>query len=118
MSKLAGLCSDALKEIVDKGVHDGHGLGRHPSVWVNLLQHLKRKLSSTRYVVKSHLVDVDGIGLLPLSLSLLLITFSNCLGSFAGLGCSFTRSLWWHDEAKIFETDESIRAALDNFHFL
>ena len=40
MGKLAGLSSNPLKEIVDKGVHDGHRLGRDSSVWVDLLQHL------------------------------------------------------------------------------
>ena len=27
VSKTAGLCSDSLKQIVDEGVHDAHGLG-------------------------------------------------------------------------------------------
>lgn len=56
VGELAGLSSDAAKQIIHKGVHDAHGLGGDTSVRVHLLQHL---------------VDVDGIGLLPLSLPVL-----------------------------------------------
>ena len=42
----AGLGGNALKEVIDKGVHDAHGLGRDTGVGVNLLQDL---------------VDVDGV---------------------------------------------------------
>ena len=41
-----GLGSESLEDVVDEGVHDGHGLGGHAGVGVNLLEH--------------H-VDVDGI---------------------------------------------------------
>ena len=41
VSELARLCSNPLEEIVDKGVHDAHGLGGHASVGVNLLQYLQ-----------------------------------------------------------------------------
>ena len=40
MGKLAGFSGDSLEEVVDEGVHDAHGLGRHACVRVNLLQHL------------------------------------------------------------------------------
>jgi len=42
----AGLSGNALKEVIDKGVHDAHGLGGDTGVGVNLLQDL---------------VDVDGV---------------------------------------------------------
>ena len=40
VGKLASFSGNSLKEVVDEGVHDAHGLGRHTSVGVNLLQHL------------------------------------------------------------------------------
>merc|ERR1719153_1716216 len=83
MGKLGSLGSNPLKEVVDEAVHDAHGLGGDPSVRVDLLQHL---------------VDVDCVGLLPLSLPLLLVTLGNGLGGFARLGSSFTRSLGWHSQ--------------------
>jgi len=52
-----GLRSDAFEDVVDEGVHDGHGFGGDSGVRVHLLQHL---------------VDVNGVGLLPLLVSLLL----------------------------------------------
>ena len=45
-----------------------------------------------------YLVDVDGIGLLPLALLLFLVPFSDRLGSFTTLDSSLARSLGWHDE--------------------
>ena len=44
-SKAAGLQSNTLKDVVHKGVHDGHGLVGDASVGVNLLQHLVDKRS-------------------------------------------------------------------------
>ena len=44
------------EDVIHKGVHDGHGFGRNSSVRVDLFQDL---------------VDVNGIGFLPLVLSLL-----------------------------------------------
>ena len=41
MGELAGFSGNSLEEVVDEGVHDAHGLGRHASVGVNLLQHLQ-----------------------------------------------------------------------------
>ena len=38
--QLASLCSNSLEEVVDKRVHDGHGLRGHTSVGMHLLQHL------------------------------------------------------------------------------
>ena len=64
VSKTGGFGSDALEDVVDKGVHDGHSLGADTSVGVDLLQDL---------------VDVDGIALLP-GLSAFLATFGCSLG--------------------------------------
>ena len=46
VSQLGGLSSDPLKQIIDKRVHDGHGLGGHASVRMHLLQHLSENLES------------------------------------------------------------------------
>lgn len=61
---------DTLEDVVDKAVHDAHGLGRDTGVRVDLLQHL---------------VDVDGVALLPADLLLLLITLGDVLLGLAGL---------------------------------
>ena len=82
VSQTGSLSSNSLKEIIDKRVHDAHGLGGDTGVRVDLLQHL---------------VDVDSIGLLPLSLLLLLITLGDGLGGLArllsGLSGNFGRHL-------------------------
>ena len=75
VGELASLGSNPLEEVVDEGVHDAHGLGGDTGVGVHLLQHL---------------VDVDGIGLLPLSLPLLLVSLGNLLGGLARLGGSLS----------------------------
>ena len=77
VGKTAGLSSDALKEIIDKRVHDAHGLGGDTGVRVNLLQHL---------------VDVDLVGL-DLGLPLL-ARDSSLLDSL--LGWFLVGLLWWH----------------------
>ena len=41
VGQTASLSSDTLKDVIDEGVHDGHGLGGDSSVGVDLLQHLK-----------------------------------------------------------------------------
>ena len=69
VGKTAGLSSDALKEIIDKGVHDAHGLGGDTSVGVNLFQDL---------------VDVDSIRFLPPAV-LLLAILGDSLGGFSCL---------------------------------
>ena len=81
VGQAGSLSSDSLKEIIDKGVHDAHGLGGDTSVRVDLLQHL---------------VDVDSIGFLPSQLLLLLITLGDSLGSLARLLSSLSRDLWGH----------------------
>ena len=68
VGKTAGLGGDALKEIIDKRVHDAHGLGGDTGIGVHLLENL---------------VDVDGIRFLPLLVLLLLVTLGNSLGGFS-----------------------------------
>ena len=99
VSQTAGLSSDSLKEIVDERVHDAHGLGRDPSVGVDLLEDL---------------VDVDGVGLLPLALLLLLVSLGNGLGSLARLGGSLSGGLGWHGDGLVgtVELVPPARAAL------
>ena len=65
-----GLGGDPGEDVVNEGVHDGHGLGGDTGVRVHLLQHL---------------VDVDGVRLLPLLVPLFLVSLSNGLGGLAGL---------------------------------
>ena len=81
VGKTAGLSSNTLKEVINKGIHDGHSLGGDSSVRVDLLQHF---------------VDVDGIGFLPLSLLLLLISLRDSFCSFARFGSSLSRGLRGH----------------------
>jgi len=50
VGQTASLGGDTLEDIVDKAVHDGHGLAGNASVGVNLLQHF---------------VDVDGVRFPP-----------------------------------------------------
>ena len=69
VGQTASLGGDTLEQIVDKGVHDGHGLGGDSSVGVDLLQHL---------------VDVDGVGFLPLLL-FLLVALGDVLAGLASL---------------------------------
>ena len=81
VSQTASLGGDALEDVVDEGVHDGHGLGGHSGVGVHLLQHL---------------VDVDGVGFLPLLLALLTIALGDVLLSLAGLLGGLSGGLGWH----------------------
>ena len=76
--KTAGLGSNTLKQVVDKRVHDAHGLGGDTSVRVHLLQYL---------------VDVDGKRLSPLGFPLFLVSLGDGLGGFS---CSLPGGLWWH----------------------
>ena len=79
VSQATSLGGDALEEVVDEGVHDGHGLGGHSGVGVHLLQHL---------------VDVDGVGFLPLLLALLAVSLGG--RGFAGLLGGLSGGLGWH----------------------
>ena len=81
VGKTGGLGGDALEDVVDEGVHDGHGLGADASVGVDLLEDL---------------VDVDRVRFLPLLAFLLAITLGDGLGGLAGLLGSFSGCLGWH----------------------
>jgi len=69
MGQTRGLSGNALEDVVHERVHDGHGLGGDTGVGVDLLQHL---------------VDVDGVALLPPPL-LLLVSLGNGLLGLASL---------------------------------
>jgi len=71
--ELASFGSNALKDVVDEGVHDGHALLGDASVWVNLLEHL---------------VDVTAVRLRAL------FRLFGAASSFLG-GCCFRRLLGW-----------------------
>ena len=83
VGKTGGLGGDALEDVVDERVHDGHSLGADASVGVDLLEDL---------------VDVDRVRFLPLLTFLLAITLGDGLGGLAGLLGSFSRGLGWHGE--------------------
>ena len=86
VGELAGLSGDPLEQVVDERVHDAHGLGGDTGVGVHLLQDL---------------VDVDGIGLLPLALPLLLVALGDGLGGLARLGSSLSGGLGWHGDGLV-----------------
>ena len=86
VGQAGGLGGDALKDVVDEGVHDGHGLGGDTGVGVHLLQDL---------------VDVDGIGLLPAPL-LLLVSLGDVLLGLAGLLGGLSGGLGRHVEVGWF----------------
>jgi hypothetical protein len=86
--QLGGFEGDSLEDVVDEGVHDGHGLLGDSSVVVDLLEHL---------------VDVDGESLVSASSSVLLLSGSSSSdglldgggglgGSSGGFSSSFLRS--------------------------
>ena len=90
VGKTASFGSNALKEVIDKRVHDAHGLGGDTGVGVNLLEDL---------------VDVDGIRFLPPLVLLLLVSLGDSLGGFSCSFGSFSRSLGWHVD-RLVSTDE------------
>ena len=75
--ELGGLGSDLLEDVVDEGVHDGHGSLGDTGLWVNLLQDS---------------VDVDGecLGSLGLSLG------NSWLGGGSLLDGRNLSGFWWH----------------------
>ena len=80
VSQAACFGGDALKDVIDKAVHDAHGLAGDTSIRVHLLQHL---------------VDIDAVALPPFPLSLL-VTPTGGLGLGNGLLSSFGCWLGWH----------------------
>ena len=70
MGQSGSLGGDSFKDVVDEGVHDGHGFGGDSGVWVDLLQDF---------------VDVDGEAFLPLCSSFVfLVSWSCFFDSFFG----------------------------------
>ncbi len=80
VSKTRRLGSNALKDVVDKAVHDRHGLAADARVRVDLLEHL---------------VDVDGVAL-PSSPLSLLVAGSYGFRLAGGLLRSLASWLRWH----------------------
>ena len=80
VSKTGSFGSNALEDVIDKRVHDAHGLGGYTGVGVDLFQDL---------------VDVDSIRFLTLAV-LLLVSLGNGLGGLSCLLGGFSRYLWWH----------------------
>ena len=70
VGQAGGLGSDPGEDVVDEGVHDGHGLGGDTGVGVHLLEDL---------------VDVDGVRLLPPLVLLLLVSLGDGLLGLARL---------------------------------
>ena len=83
VGKTGSFSSNALEDVIDKGVHDAHGLGGYTGIGVNLLQYL---------------VDVDGIGFLPFAV-FLLVRLGNGLCGLSCLLGGFSRYFWWHVES-------------------
>ena len=80
VGQTASLGSDALEDVIDKRVHDAHGLAGHTSIGMYLLQHL---------------VDVDAVAFPPPPLPFLLSTACG-LGLAGGLLSSFRRCFRGH----------------------
>ncbi len=83
VGEAGGLGRNPLEDVVDERVHDGHGLGGDAGVGMDLLENL---------------VDVDGVGLLPLPLPLL-VTLRDVLCCLPGLLRSLSARLWGHPES-------------------
>ena len=82
VSQTGSFSGDALEDVVDKAVHDGHSLAGHTSIRVDLSQHL---------------VDVDRVRFPPLPPALLVRrTDGLCLrgGLLRSFACN---SFSWHD---------------------
>ena len=76
LGQARGLAGNALEQVVDKRVHDAHGLGADADIRVHLLQHL---------------VDVDAVALLAL-----LAAATGAGRGLAGLLLSLLAGLGWH----------------------
>ena len=80
VSETGSFGGNSFEDVVDKAVHDGHGLAAHSGVGVHLFQHL---------------VDVNSVGFLPPPLTFLIPgTGGLCL---TGLLCSLRANLWCHN---------------------
>ena len=75
-AEFAGLSCDLGEDVVDEGVHDGHSLLGHASVWVDLLENLVD-------------VDSEGLGALLAALG------GGCFLSFLGQFEVLKKVLWF-----------------------
>ena len=90
VSKSGSLSGDSFEDIVHEAVHDAHGLAGHSGVGVHLLQDF---------------VDVDGVGLPPPPL-LLLVGGPGRLGLGRSLLATFAcNTLDWHGYSMKYEVD-------------
>lgn len=69
MGQAGGFASNALKDVIDEGVHDAHGLGGDACVRMDLLQHL---------------VDIDGVALFPAFVTLFVTLLLGLCHGFLG----------------------------------
>ena len=93
VGETTGLRGDALEDVVDERIHDAHGFRADPSVGMNLLQDL---------------VDVDGVGLLPLAVLLPGTILADAgLRTLGGFLLAFSGNvLGWHDDAEDVKLDD------------
>lgn len=80
VSQTRSFGGDPLENVVDEAVHDAHGFRGNSRIGMDLLQHL---------------VNVDGVGFLPLTL-LLLVSLGDVLLSLAGFLDCFPACFRWH----------------------
>ena len=83
VSQFGSLTSNTPEDVIDKRVHDAHGLAGNTSVGVNLLQHL---------------VDVDSVGFFPFLVPLLAVTLGDAFLGFASFLSGLSGSLRRHGE--------------------
>ena len=103
VGQTGGLGSDPLEDVVDEGVHDAHGLGGDTGVGVHLLQDL---------------VDVDGIGFLPLLVLLLLIALGDGFLGLARLLGGLSGGFGRHGDCCCFENQLSLAQLLHSYLYL
>ena len=81
VSKAGSFTSDALEDVLDERVHDGHGFAGDTGVRMDLFHDF---------------VDVDGVSFLPPSGSLLLVTDRGLLAGFLFTFLSDSSGFWRH----------------------
>jgi len=92
-SELGGLTGDTLKDVVDEGVQDGHGLVGDTGIGVDLLQDL---VDVGRVSLGASLLA--SLAALSLGLALLLLSRGRGLGGSlaSGGGLLLGNGFWWH----------------------
>ena len=89
VSKTRSFSSNTLENVINEAVHDAHSLAGDSSVGMDLFQHL---------------VDVNGVGFLPLLLAVLLVPLCNVLRRLSGLLHCLSARLcrWCHDTSIVY----------------